>query len=135
MHHSEKNIPEKIRYCLSKEERLNSRKVFEKLFTEGESFLVYPVKVVYLKVEPDPVYHVKVAFAVSKKLFKKAVHRNLIKRRLREAYRLNKHHLQKQNSTLAIVFIYIGRQIIDYKSIEKAIFRSLDKLQKVTLNP
>jgi ribonuclease P protein component len=135
MDHSEENIPERNRYRFLKVERLNSRKVFEKLFTEGESFLVYPVKVVYLKLEPDDANPVKVAFAVSKKLHKKAVHRNLIKRRLREAYRLNKHQLLIQNPTLAVVFIYIGKQIIEYKAIEKAIIRGMYKLNKVILYP
>jgi ribonuclease P protein component len=137
MHNSRENIPENIRYRLVKNERLSSRKVIEKLFAEGESFLVYPVKVVYIKIEPDHAFPAKVTFAVSKKLYKKAVHRNMIKRRMREAYRLNKHQLliQNRDSTIAVVFIYIGKQIMEYSAIEKAIIRSLIKLKNVILNP
>jgi ribonuclease P protein component len=133
MHHLKENKPEEVRYRLVKKERLNSRKVIEKLFAEGESFLVYPVKVIYFKIAPDDAHPAKVAFAVSKKLYKKAVHRNLIKRRMREAYRLNKQVLSKQESktTFAVVFIYIAKQVVEYKAIEKAMIRSLGKLNNL----
>ncbi len=122
-------------FSFKKEERLCSKKQIEKLFSAGNTFLFYPLKVVWSEIElPEPLT-AKVAFAVSKKLFKKAVQRNLIKRRMREAYRLNKHLLLSNgnSSPKAIFFIYVGKEIPDFRTIEKAMQRSLSELGKKKL--
>lgn len=121
-------------FSFKKAERLCSVKQIEKLFSEGNSFLFYPLKVVYAYFDfPEP-YPAKAAFAVSKKRFKNAVRRNLIKRRMREAYRLNKHLLilDENSSKKAVFFIYIGKEILDFQAIEKAMKRSLITLAKTT---
>ena len=126
------NIPEKLkdRFTFRKKERLCSKKLFDKLFSNGNSFLVYPLKVLFGVTEHPGDYPVQAAFAVSKKIFRKAVVRNLLKRRMREAYRLNKYILY--NSTgdrkLVIIFIYIGKEIIGFHQIEKALKRALNKV-------
>ena len=77
-----------------KKEHLYGEKVIENLHTTGSSFLVYPLRVVYLNVsQPDEQIPVRVMIGVSKKKFKKAVDRNRAKRLMREAYRLNKSSL------------------------------------------
>jgi len=132
------NRSEKRRFILSKDERLCSKKQIEKLFTEGDTFLVYPLKIVYTEIESKGLGPAQVVFAVSTKIFKKAVFRNLVKRRMREAYRLNKQLLQAENNPapLGIVFIYIGKKILDFHSIEKAMKRSLALLRKNSIpNP
>ncbi|MFW6246341.1 MAG: ribonuclease P protein component, partial [Tangfeifania sp.] len=78
------------RFTFQKKEKLCSKKQFDKLFADGSSFLVYPLKVVFIETELSGRYPAQAAFTVSKKLFKSAVKRNLLKRRMREAYRLNK---------------------------------------------
>jgi len=120
--------PEKTtRFTFKKEERLCSEKLFEKLFTEGHSFLVFPLKVVFIKTEYSGNYPVKAAFAVSKRSFKKAVHRNRIKRKMREAYRLNKHQLYQSvdGQKMALVFIFIAKEDLNYSVIENAIKKSI----------
>ena len=125
-----------LKYTFTKEERLCSKKQFEKLFTHGISFLVYPLKINVLESEFTEKYPVKAAFAVSKRSFKKAVLRNQLKRRMREAYRLNKHTLYAVVSgrQMAVAFIYIGKEIESYSRIEKAMKKAIDtipvKLQK-----
>ncbi len=129
---------EKISSSFKKEERLHSKKLIEKLFTEGDAFLFYPLKVVYLNTEFSDKYPVKAAFAVSKKLFKKAVTRNLIKRRMRESYRLNKHMLYSSESKInqVVIFIYIGKKILPFRTIEVTMIRALGLLlKKSTPNP
>lgn len=127
---------EGINYSFKKEERLTSKKQFDKLFESGTSFFVYPLRIIFVETDFAGNYPVKVAFAVSKKNFKKAVSRNLIKRRMREAYRLNKHYLYQATGEkkLALIFIYTGRETEIYgqiqKSVAKAINIIIEKLDK-----
>ncbi len=118
------------RFTFKKAERLCSKKMFDALFSEGHSFLVYPIKIVYTQISTEGDYPAKVAFAVSKKLFKKAVLRNLLKRRMREAYRVNKQCLGEipGNQKPGIIFIYVGKEALDYSKIEQSMKRALTKL-------
>lgn len=131
---SMENSPEKENYSQSftfkKEERLCSKKQFDKLFAEGTSFLAYPVKVIFVETENSGRYSAQAAFAVSKKLFKRAVKRNLLKRRMREAYRLNKpnFYLRCGNKKLAVIFIYVGKEILSYQRIESAMKKALNRI-------
>lgn len=123
-------------FTLHKEERLCSQKLIEDLFTSGESFLSYPLKVVFLKNEAPQPYPVLAAFTVSKRNFKRAVKRNLLKRRMREAYRLHKPEfyaeLTAKELHLAIMFVYIGKDIAEYARIEKSMISAFKKvLEKI----
>ncbi len=121
-----------IRNTLNKEERLCSKKVIDKLFNEGTAFLVFPLRVVFLHTDLASQYPVQAGFSVSKKSFKRAVKRNLLKRRMRESYRLNKQILYtNSNRKLAVFFIYVGKEIIEYKRIENAMKKALLKLQSL----
>lgn len=119
-------------YTFHKNERLCSRKIIGDLFTSGESFLIYPLKVVFLKTElPDEV-QAQVAFSVSKRNFKRAVKRNLLKRRMREAYRLNKpgfyRKLAEKEARIAVMVIFVGKDIADYALIGKSMISALKKI-------
>jgi len=119
-----------VKNTLKKEERLCSKKIIDRLFAEGTSFLCFPLKIVYLQSELPAKYPAQAAFTVSKKNFKKAVKRNLLKRRMRESYRTNKHTLYRESDKqLAVFFIYIGKEIIDYQRIEVAMQKALTKLR------
>ncbi|MDP2890142.1 MAG: ribonuclease P protein component, partial [Bacteroidota bacterium] len=108
-------------FTLHKEERLCSQKLIEELFNSGDSFLSYPLKVVFLKTELPQPQPVQAAFTVSKRNFKRAVKRNLLKRRIREAYRLNKpafyQKIAAKEIQLAIMFVYIGKDILEFPVI------------------
>jgi len=114
-------------FTFKKEERLCSKKLIDRLFTEGDSFLSFPLKVVFVSADLNTKFPVQVGFSVSKKNFKWAVQRNRIKRLMREAYRLHKHDLCRQldDQQLAVFLIYIGKEIPEYPSIEKAMKKAL----------
>lgn len=129
------NTDEKIqRFSFKKEERLCSRKIIDSLFTEGKSFFTNQVKIIYLMMPVPSKFPVQAAFSVGKKNFKKAVERNLIKRRMREAYRRNKHLLYEHlgERQMAVFFLYGGKTIPEYQQIEDAIRNGIQKLIKTS---
>jgi ribonuclease P protein component len=96
----------------SKKQKLKSQKLIEKLFAEGHSVSVFPLRMIYLQTGKSN----QVGVSVSKKNFKNAVDRNRIKRLLREAYRHNKKMLIDNNvSGYAFMILYIGKDLPDYK--------------------
>lgn len=113
-------------------ERLCSKKVIEELISKGSSFNEFPFKVIYHQTKLDSSSPAQVVISVSKRNFKKAVSRNKLKRRTREAYRKNKdllyEALQKKEQQLAIMLIYIAKEEIEYKEIESKIIVTLRKL-------
>ncbi|QGY48110.1 ribonuclease P protein component [Maribellus comscasis] len=122
-------------YTFKKKEKLCSKKVIDQLFSEGTSFISFPLKVIYLHCELPVKSKVQIGFSVSKKSFKKAVQRNLLKRRMREAYRLNKHLLTEKEAEkqLAIFVIFIGKKILDYNTIEQSMIKAMTKCSKINL--
>ena len=114
------------RYKFSKEERLCSKKLIERLFAGGNrSFPAFPLRVVYmpLSVDENPT-DVSILISVPKKRFKHAVKRNQVKRQVREAYRLNKHILidslkaQESPKKMALAFIWLDNKIHSTDEVE-----------------
>jgi ribonuclease P protein component len=112
-------------------EKLKSRTLLKELFGQGKSLSVYPVKTWYLEL-PAGSKPILTGVGVSARNFKKAVDRNRIKRLLREAYRLQKQplldNLQTNNKSIAVFFLYIGKELPVYDQAKKAIAETLQKL-------
>lgn len=115
-----------------KKDKLKSKKTIERLFNEGRSITVYPLRLVYLETEFKDSSILKTGVSVSKKHHKTAVSRNRIKRLLREAYRLNKQKFFNNSSTsYAFMILYLrkeGANSVDINSAMKMLFQKfLDK--------
>jgi ribonuclease P protein component len=114
-------------------ERLKSRKLIEKLFSEGQSFAVYPLRLVYLKTElPEGGGPIQAAFSVSKKNFRSAVSRNRIRRQMREAYRLKKEPLAHLPEQFAWMILYVAKEPLPYSQIGAAMESLIKKFIKKT---
>jgi len=117
----------------TKEERLCSRKSLDLLFKNGSSFLLYPFRLSYLFVPGKGDFPAQVVINVSKKRFKRAHDRNLIKRRTREAYRLQKAEhlyplLTRTDHTLLLSIQFIGKEHCEYTFFEKKLSSAFKKL-------
>ena len=108
-----------------KHQKLKSRKDIKALFEEGKIVTKYPVKLLWL---PLGQQETKAGFAVAKRNFKSAVARNKIKRLMREAYRLQKQEIQGRHKTFNLLFLYIGKDVASFKTIDKAVLGALKKL-------
>ena len=122
------------RNTFKKSERLCSRILIDSLF-QGASHSVsaYPIRAVFLPVNPEVQTSVSVLISVPKKRFHDAVDRNRVKRQIREAYRKNKHSLVEQAATLGkgllVAFVYVSDKIETTDHIEKRMVRLLDKIK------
>lgn len=117
-----------------RKEKLKSRKLIAKIFKEAASFSVPPMKALYMtSVLPENVY-LQTGFTVSKKNFPKAVHRNRIKRLMREAYRREKNilkdYLVNAHLQLAIFFIFTGRELPTQEVIQGTMEKLIHELIK-----
>lgn len=112
-------------------EKLKGQKLIEKLFSEGNSVVAYPLRLVYLKTNFDSPVKVKTGVSVSKRNFKKAVDRNRIKRLMREAYRLNKSkYFNNIPDQYAFMILYIGKTQTDFETVSKKMNTLIDAFLK-----
>ncbi len=122
----------------TKEERLSKSKLIDELFSEGKKFSIAPFRIVWLNTEIESEYPAQVLINVSKKQFKRAVDRNLIKRRIREAYRKHKVDfysvLNKNAKKCVFALLYNSVEITSYKEIEEKIILIFQRLQTIHEN-
>jgi ribonuclease P protein component len=127
-------------FTWNKKEKLKSRKRIERVFKEGKGLTLFPFKVWWL-LQPGTAGSpgnagspLQAGFGVSSRHFKRAVDRNRIKRLSREAYRLQKQplfqQLEEKRLTLAVFFIYTGKDLPDYATVTHKIGVALQKLIK-----
>lgn len=125
---------ESQRFFFRKKERLSSKRIFTHLFEHGSSLRVGVLKFFYLLDLPENLSDTPVSVAVvaPKRAFKKAPDRNLLKRRMREAYRLNSHLLydevQRSPQNLVLLIKYNIRSIKEFPVIENDMVQGIRKI-------
>lgn len=119
-------------YSFKKNERLCSKIIIEKLFNEGKSIYSGSLKLIWLIIDLPEEVPVQSVINVSKRRFKRAVKRNLLRRKMKEAFRLNKFSLyttlEKKNKQLALMILYNSNSICDFSQISEAMKELLQSL-------
>ncbi len=120
-----------------KEERLCSKILIDELFSNSGDkikFTEFPFVLIAKKTKLSTSFPAQMLVSVSKKKVKQAVKRNLIKRRTKEAYRLNKNklynYLTSKEENLILSFVYISNKPLPYQLIEEKIIVLLSRLTK-----
>jgi ribonuclease P protein component len=118
----------KSRQTLKRNERLKSKTVIARLFKNGHSYSLFPIRIVYAA-NPNSRSDAPIQFALSvpKRKFKKAVDRNRIRRLIREAWRLEKENilqtLPDDAPPIALIVLFTGHEMPDFDTIRKSIAR------------
>jgi len=118
----------------SKEERLVGKVLIDRLFREGSSFVAYPYRVVFLPTEAfSGGFPAQVLVSVPKRRFKRAVDRNLLRRRTKESYRLQKAELyaflRAHSLRLLIAFQYVGKEKLPFAHLHGRMRSALSKIR------
>ena len=83
----------------------------------------------YLYIKDTGNDHARLLISVPKKTFKRAVKRNLYKRRIRESWRRQKHDLIVKEG-LDILFMYPSKEILSYEELYTAVGEIISKLNR-----
>ena len=117
-----------------KNQKLCNEKAIERLFENGKSLTEKPFRIIYNIDNNNEDVFLKALIVVPKKRVRIASDRNVIKRRVKEAYRLQKSELEKylksNNHQLNLAIIYQKHEILDYKLIEVKIKLLLSRLKE-----
>ncbi len=116
-------------YTLTRSERLRTLGAIRRLFESGEGGFVYPFRYL-LFAEADNETSVRVLFSVPKRYHKRANKRNLLKRRMRESYRLHKELLGAPAVTLDLALIYSAKEVLPYDRVTRSVEKILREVHQ-----
>ena len=124
-------------YKLNKTEKLTSRTAIERLFGEGKSLMAFPLRVAYRLREPGDA-PVQFLISIPKKRIRRAVNRVLLRRRTREAYRLNRRELLtptllQQGIGVDIAFVYLDNTPAPYSVINEKMTSLLQRIARAAI--
>lgn len=119
-------------YKLKKEEKLCSRTAVDRLFSEGKSLMAFPLRAAY-RLRPRGEHPVQFLISIPKKRIRKAVGRVTLRRRVREAYRLNRRELlqgplEQAGWGVDIAFVYLDSNPAPYSVIDEKMRSLLSRI-------
>ena len=120
-------MDQQTRNTLSKKERLCGKTGISVLLAKGKHGNVPGMRYICLKGTGQAENRIMVS--VPKKLFKRAVKRNLLKRRIRESYRKQKHNLTIDGG-LDVLFMYSTKEVLSYQEIYSAVGNIIEKINQ-----
>lgn len=123
-------------FGLYKKQKLCSPTAIDSLFGPGgspdSSALLYPIRAVWRN-NPGRRSDSPVAFLISipKRRLRHAVERVLMRRRIREAFRLNhQSYPLPEGYRVDVAFIYVGNRTHSYATVERSVRRLLENIQR-----
>ncbi len=118
-------------------DKLKSKKRIGQLFAKGKAVKSFPLRLIYIPINEEEKVQRNFGVSVSKRNFRKAVHRNRVKRLMRECYRLNQHLLETPtNKGYALMMIYQNNELPEFNALMKATQKLFQKFQiAVSENP
>jgi len=138
-----------LSFSFHKKERLCGEIRINELFGKGKAFTVFPFRVVFCKKEKeastvrlcsltaslsDRKTPAKILISVPKKRIKRANVRNLVKRRIRESYRLHKHSLysalETKDFSLDFALLYLAGEPLDFSQMEAKMIEVIETLTR-----
>ncbi|MDE5790593.1 MAG: ribonuclease P protein component [Muribaculaceae bacterium] len=136
------------RLTLRKPEKLRHKNLVNSLFAEGKSIYDFPIRLVWRTLSPQELQNafraeipqqtgkLQMLITIPKKKRRRAVDRVLLRRRIREGYRLNRTHLadviesRDDIGIVTVAFIFLGDENTPYASLEKKMINLLERLEK-----
>ena len=119
-------------HTFNKSERLNNKVAINNLFEKGQSVVLSPFRLLWIENNNNKYSIAQTLISVPKRNISLATKRNVIKRRMNEAFRLNKEklytELNERNKQINIAIIYQKQEIQTYKIIEQKINLLLSRL-------
>ena len=121
-----------MNYRLGKNYKLCSKAIIESLFKTGITIKHHPFIATFKEINLSPPHPLKVTFSAPKRIFKKAHQRNKIKRKIKEAFRLNKgiieQYLKENNKQIALFLVYSAHEEVNHIFLEEKTKKLFDKI-------
>lgn len=117
-----------VRHTFHKDERICGKTGISKLLAGGKHGNIPGFRYCYMTDNGLEINRIMVS--VPKKLFKRAVKRNLLKRRIRESWRLQKQSMNA--SGVDILFTYSTKDILEFQEIQRSVAKIIEKVNKAT---
>jgi len=124
-------------FKLNKSEKLCSRTAVNLLFNEGQSLMAFPLRAAF-RLRPQGENPVQFLISIPKKRIRKAVVRVTLRRRVREAYRLNRRELlmpalEAAGQGVDIAFVYLDHSPAPYAVVQDKVNSLLKRIAQAAI--